>query len=524
MQNGKNLQTDQSRFNLVDEPWIPVVGKGLSSLREIFSEPDIRALSGNPIQKIALTKLLLAISQAACTPKDTDDLNKLDVEIFRNTCIAYLEQWYDRFWLYGKRPFLQMPALLNLIDYRKSQELKSSGSPLNRKKTESNATPKSIGWGFYPDMPAENNTILTQHQTIKIKEDADKALFIVGLMNFAFAGKRVEKNLPPLSPDFTGKSNSAKPAPSIGNYVGYLHSFLSGPTIIDTLILNLLSQEQILANPFWKFGLGKPPWEQMPQGESCKVANLLRQSYMSTLISVSRFVLLYGSGIYYVEGIQYPSHKDGWIEPSMCVNLRETPPKVIWVDPNKRPWRELPSMLAFLNANSSNGYECLFIKYGFEKAKKAYRQVGIWAGGLRVSTNSGDQSVKQDNDFVESLFVFDSDTIDEKWYEQFQIEMVQIEQVDKLLYTATKGYFDKQNMDGSALASQVSSLFWQMCERRFQDLVNACEETNDLPAIRKSIASIALKAFDTYCPKETVRQIDAWAKSRPNLSKYLSNN
>ncbi|WP_442903849.1 type I-E CRISPR-associated protein Cse1/CasA, partial [Gilvimarinus sp. 1_MG-2023] len=54
----------ENRFNLIDEPWIPVADVGRVSLKDIFKRPDLRALGGNPVQKIALTKLLLAIVQA----------------------------------------------------------------------------------------------------------------------------------------------------------------------------------------------------------------------------------------------------------------------------------------------------------------------------------------------------------------------------------------------------------------------------------------------------------------------------
>ena len=60
----------ENRFNLIDEPWIAVVDVGLVSLTDIFSQPELRALGGNPVEKIALTKLLLAIAQAAATPTD----------------------------------------------------------------------------------------------------------------------------------------------------------------------------------------------------------------------------------------------------------------------------------------------------------------------------------------------------------------------------------------------------------------------------------------------------------------------
>ncbi|MEN3752595.1 hypothetical protein ABC733_07420 [Mangrovibacter sp. SLW1] len=34
----------ENRFNLIDEPWLPVADVGLVSLKEIFSNPQLRAL------------------------------------------------------------------------------------------------------------------------------------------------------------------------------------------------------------------------------------------------------------------------------------------------------------------------------------------------------------------------------------------------------------------------------------------------------------------------------------------------
>ena len=39
--------------------------------------------------------------------------------------------------------------------------------------------------------------------------------------------------------------------------------------------------------------------------------------------------------------------------------------------------------------------------------------------------------------------------------------------------------------------------------------------------LRKVFAGFFYQAYDHYSPKETARQLDAWAQSRPNLSKYL---
>ena len=60
-------------FNLIEDPWIPVAQIGLVSLRDAFSNQDLSALGGGVLEKIAIMKLLLAIAQAAYTPRDDDD-------------------------------------------------------------------------------------------------------------------------------------------------------------------------------------------------------------------------------------------------------------------------------------------------------------------------------------------------------------------------------------------------------------------------------------------------------------------
>lgn len=56
-------------FNLIDEKWIPTVDKGLVSLKQVFSDREIKQLGGSVIEKLSIFKLLLAIAQSAYTPK-----------------------------------------------------------------------------------------------------------------------------------------------------------------------------------------------------------------------------------------------------------------------------------------------------------------------------------------------------------------------------------------------------------------------------------------------------------------------
>ena len=97
--------TIENRFNLVVEPWIPIADVGRVSLRQIFSDPSYRALGGNPIQKIAITKLLLAIAQAAYTPKDNEAWELLGSKGLAQNCLTYFVSSWVKFqspeWLDG---------------------------------------------------------------------------------------------------------------------------------------------------------------------------------------------------------------------------------------------------------------------------------------------------------------------------------------------------------------------------------------------------------------------------------------
>lgn len=498
--------TTANRFNLIDEPWIPIVDAGPVSLRQLFSHSEYRALGGNPVQKIALTKLLLAIAQSAYTPEDNDDWAALGAEGLAQKCLAYLDKWHGSFYLYGKKPFLQMPILEGLIK---------------------DETPKSFGAGFYPDVLSENSTVLTQTQIERKLGDAEKAIFITSIMNFAFGGKRIHKNIPSLTLNYPDKTISAKSSPSLGNYVGYLHSYLVGDSVQETIWLNLLTLEKIQDTKIWTDGLGKCPWEEMPAGENCKVAQRLKNSYMGCLVALSRFGLLKDDGIFYIEGIQYPSHKEGWFEPSISMDRSGAVTKVIWLNVEKKPWRELTSLLSFLKTVNQNGFDCPQLRFGFQRIKLRERPVGIWSGGLKVRGSSGDQSVKQDDDFIESYVVLPAPNSitgeDNGWFVNLSEEMDELDKLSKIVYGATFNYFKTQNMETKDQAAQASNLFWQLCERQFQALLGACNDAEQARAMRRFFAQFVHKAYNTYCPNDTARQLDAWAKNRPNLSHYLKN-
>jgi CRISPR system Cascade subunit CasA len=492
--------TPENRFNLLDEPWLPVVDAGRISLRQIFAESGCRALGGNPVQKIALTKLLLAIAQSAYTPADDEDWAALGADGMARHCLDYLERWRDRFWLYGDKPFLQMPAIAA-------------------------ASQQNYG-AVLADIATGNTTVLLQTQIERALTDADKALLIVVLMGFALGGKKTDNSIV-LTPGYGGKTNdkgkpaTGSPGPSIG-FMGLLHSFLAGSTLLETLWLNLLTAEQIAHLRIYPQGLGAAPWEAMPQGEDCADARRLKASLMGRLLPLSRFCLLADSGLHYSQGIAHAGYKEGMADPTASVDYSGKDPKAIWVDPEKRPWRFLTALLGFLAQNSNQqGFNCQQLRFGLRRARSAVGLLGIWSGGLRVSSNAGEQYVSGADDFVESFIVLPEAILGETWFATLQHEMTELDQLSKIVYSSTLGYFKNQKMEGKAQAALAGNLFWQLCERKFQDLVNASVDFKQAQALRKTFAGFASQAYDRFCAKDTARQLDAWAAHRPHLGKYL---
>lgn len=490
-------------FNLLDEPWIPVADVGRVSLRQVFSNPNYRSLGGNPVQKIALTKLLLAIAQAAATPKNGEAWHAMGAKGLASHCLEYLDKWQDRFFLYGTKPFMQMPVIT-------AAAVQSYGAVL-------------------PEISTGNTTVLSQIQVQRVIEDADKAVLLVCLMGFALAGKKTDNSVI-LTPGYLGKCNdkgkpsSSKPGPAMA-HMGLLHSFFVGNNLQETLWLNLLTLKQAEQTNMYPQGIGTAPWERMPEGEDCQVAQELKQSLLGRLVPLCRFCLLVDEGLHYSEGLAHASYKEGVTDPTVAVNYSGKVPKALWVNPEKRPWRELTSLLSFFGLNSNQGFESWQIRAGLDRARDATESFAIWSGGLRVSSTAGEQFVSGTDDFVDSQVWLHSGMLGDLWFVQLKSEMDALDGEAKGLYGRVMGFFKEQKVDGGKLAAQATHLFWQLCERNFQELVNSCEPDEQgilkRRQLRRNFAGYIQQAYDQFCPKETARQLDAWAKCRPNNSKYL---
>jgi CRISPR system Cascade subunit CasA len=504
---------EPKHFNLVEDPWIPIVETGLVSLRQIFSEPKHRAIGGNPLERIALTKLILAIAQAANTPEDEYQWASLSIDDLARSCLDYVNYWRDNFYLYGDRPFLQMPAI-------KAAHLQSYGA-------------------IIPEVATGNTTVLTQWQRERNISDSDRALLLVQLMGCALGGKKTDNSVV-LSTGYSGKSND-KGNPSTGTYgpfigfKGFLHSFMLGRSVQETIYLNLLTKAEIAGLAVFTHGVGIPPWEKMPAGEDCQTARSLTSSLMGRLVPLSRFCLLTQEGLHYSEGIAYPGYAEGGIDPSVSIDRTGKAPRALWASPEKRPWRVLTSLLSFLAQTQSSGFECYQLRFGVKKAISCASDLGIWCGGLAVSINAGEQYISGSDDFVSSEIMLPPEVTGQVWFANFQGEMDKLERMSKTLYQCTSLYFTRgagdsggrnvaAGRDAESRGAQATHLFWRLAETYAPNLIEACAKPELLPEIRRTFVDLAWKAYDSQCARETARQLDAWARYRPKLEQYLRNN
>lgn len=486
------------RFNLCSEKWIPVVAKGRVSLFDIFSDFTLKEIAGNAIQKLSLMKLLFAIAQRATPVANTKEWKQLKKEGMAEKCYSYLENHYDDFYLYGEHPFLQMPKLREL------------DVPI-----------KEIFYDFQPDLASENNTLMRESEAKRILTDAEKAVFVLSLMNYAPAGKRITSGVS-LTDDFkTGKS--AKAGPSLGGFVGYLSSFLLGRTILETVYLNIFTDDLLDVMSIDHDSSILPPWEQMPEGENTDSARKLKKSLYSWYVAVSRFVLLEPAGIRYVEGLQYQSKiDDGYYEPYIMIN--NDTKKALYVDVAKKPWRQLPALLEATFKASSNSFKCDAVTLLIQRAREEVDVFGIWSGGLKVRSNSGDQSVKQDDDYVESSVFFDSVLFDEPYYEALQKEFKTIEKFANQLKYAVEHYYEDMGMKSNSIISRAVADYWFNCDALSAKIIGLCEDEIAIANINNDVWSYLLTVYDNYCPAESASQTIAWAKNRPQRKKEETEN
>ena len=185
-----------------------------------------------------------------------------------------------------------------------------------------------------------------------------------------------------------------------------------------------------------------------------------------------------------------------------------------------------------MESEHDSGFECLNLKQGIQRLGDGHvKQFGIWSGGLKVSSNAGEQYVSGGDDCIESETWLEAQLFSgsDDWFILFKKQMGQLERMGTAVYGATRGYFSDLKVQGDAPAAEASGLFWQLVEPTFQELIQACygDGKERLAKLKERLAKLmgtyavfAGTAFDESCPHGTARQFEAWARHRPGFGMF----
>lgn len=481
-------------MNLTKDSWIPVQGQGRISLLELFSDnkKKYKRLHGNSVEKIVIFRLLLSLVHAAVSIKNTEEWLSMTTEKISIHVVNYLQEHSSQFELYGDNPFLQFPSL-------------AKGSP---KKLEIGSTQYHVATG--------NSVLISDKNREPELSDAEKVICLLQASCYGCGGKKYDKTI--LLSSGHNKMASGRCGTLLG-FIGYLHTLLLGEDIIDSLRLNLLTEEDIGKMGTYPLGTGHPFWENMPKGEICERAQEYTKTYQGQLFPLDKFLLIQNDQIIMTEGIIYPSLKEGLIDPGLTlIKDKKQESRALWARSEKKPWRELNAILAFLNEDTP---EPRFISLGLEKiSREKPRKLTIWLGGLEVSSNSGEQKVKGNNDYVESEFTFQTDSMNGEAQGHFSNLMKELDDYSKRLYASVRQYFTQLNdQKADEQAKQATQEFWTVAERSAGKIIDAAfspdDRTEECSELKKKWKELAISLYDKNCPRFSPREILAWAKCRP---------
>jgi CRISPR system Cascade subunit CasA len=494
-----------NKFSLLSEAWIPTIGeRNKCSIYDIFKNKNISRIGGSSIHKISILKLLLAIGQAAWTPKDSIEWKNTRIEEFSNMVLQYLEKNKALFFLYGEKPFLQYPRLKNNVKYKNCST-------------------------FVPYVATGNTTVLFKNQLgEKSISDDQKVLILLSQLNFPFGGKQVDNSFS-FSDNFK-KKTGGKSGSSLG-YLGYLHSFFLADSVLETIYINLMTEKDLSKIGLLNNGLGIPPWEKMPKKEIGEESEYYTHSYFGTLIALNRFCLFNedNSNILITEGIiPDGDYKNGVIDLSCTVIGTEKKPQAIWCNPSKKPWRQLTALLAFIDVTKQNQRSPTpQLEYVLERLKiRGKSTYSIWSGGVKVTSNAGEQYLSGKDDEIDSEIQIDINWLGSTEFRNFRREMDTLEQISKILYLSIKRYYKTLNSSslGDSISSKVISEFWNELESFSSEIIDIyfSDDILEQNKLRSKIIRVANNCFDSNCAKETARQLEAYIQSYPNYSKFIN--
>ena len=488
------------KFNLVTDPWIPVLigsQRHILGLAEIFSKSEkISSVANDPAERFAIMRLLLCITQAALDGSaDEADWKCCKDEILHKV-FPYLKKWEAHFDLYGKYPFLQVAALQPIKNHVNSYLNPFFASGGNHTL-------------FDPDARSLVERVISKEET---------AMSLLVSQIFAVCGLKCK---PPKDGVKWGKKLvEAKGKAAIATNM--LLTIIKNKTLLDTLHSNLINKEWLTEA---KIDFGRPIWELDFDEQEGKVSQTAKKTYLYNLIPLSKGVLLDkdSNEISFSDGIapcEYPVYRDP-MGTVIVRNLDKKPEEsYLKVNEDKSPWRDLQSILNVLEGAqhrlgpwamrhfvNGNRQTITFTTGGFSYDKAKPKMTCEWQ--LKIPARMLGKAV---------LELYDGNV--KKAEKAFNSSRYAFE---KYLDITNMSYSDKKNQKHyQALLSKAERRFWFGLEPCASQMIDALAEDEKI-ALKQwghNVYVHALKSFEESCG-EYQKDLMSYTKALLGLKRSL---
>lgn len=529
----------ENRFNLLAEKWIPLHGGEKISLLDAFSPGQTNLIGGTSIQKISIYKFLFAIGQAAVRLPDEIERKYMDTEEFGRKCRDYLIENRDCFWLYGEKPFLQYtelrtPRTVTEADTEKNtaEGEKGTGKKIPAVKKYSPLV------SYIPDFPSDNESILREIQHCPVEDDAEMAVFLLGITSYALSGKRVTHPFA-YHANKDDRSTSGRFSPAMGR-TGYQHSFFLADDILTTIYLNHFTDDEIEGFKCIRNNID-PPWKKLPSFEAGEDRSRYSDTLWALYMPMTRAVLIedgemiYAEGVVYEEAINDPflstriskkKKKEEDIKSEEEDKKKEEEDKkekeekdVLCVDTRRKPWRFFPVLMEEkrISSDKDGVYSCAAINTHINRAIDEMSRFTIWAGGLSVNFISGEQFIKQKSDFVESSMEYLSRNLGDDYRINYRSIVDAVSKYEKCLINSLNGYRKALGQNESVKDDSDRAVYnyWLRMDGMAHWFAHIASEKDGIRKAKGRIIHEVCSLYDMFCPNGTPRQLFAWQSNRP---------
>jgi CRISPR system Cascade subunit CasA len=479
-------------MNLTTNPWIPATrndgSRGLFSLQELFAEAhQLRDLAVKPHERIALMRLLICITQAALDgPTDEEDWEQCEPSI-QPKVAAYLEKWAGSFELFGEGPrFLQLGNL----------------QP-GKETDEGNASTK-----LDLALATGNNPTLFDNRSCEQRavDPVRAPLNLLTFQCFSPGGRIGVARWNGKDTPGKGASGHAPCTPS-----SMIHSLILGTRLLETLRLNLLSQETV-ADSFGSQKWGQPIWESPVQSgaESVAVGNATG-TYLGRLVPVSRAIRLKEDGVSVIlaNGLEYPIYP-AYREATATIRKMDKETKLLPASTGRSLWRQLSAISVKRRSDGDPVCGPLALGRNFSS-----RNTTLWVGAL-ITDKAKIEEV------IESVYTLPSEMFSDLGRAAFENGVNFAGKWEFALKNSLKEYAATLKVVDPPVA-QAAQVFWTRLEQHLSDLFEIARNPDlvaDLPACAwgRAVKAATHDAYQQSCPRQTPRQIEAYARGLRKLS------